>query len=132
MFQNIALFNLFSSKTRGKSSVSQETDFTFVCEVADELKEEVGKEVAEEKRIEEEELSEEKEEEEEDKTEEEMEEEMEEEASIQDQLNITESSGERYDVDEATHTENEQETKKPNSWINVAFKGFRSFCSLKH
>ena len=81
MFQNIALFNLFSSKTRGKSSVPQEPDITFVCDVADELKEEVGtgKEVAEEKRIEEEELSEEKEEEEEDKTEEEMEEEMEEE-----------------------------------------------------
>ena len=121
MFQNIALFNLFSSKARGKSSVSQETDLTFVCDVADDLKEEVEKEVVEEKKIEEEELSEEKEEDEEDKTEE---------ASIQDQLNITESSGERYDVDEATHTE--QETKKPNNWISVAFKGFHSFCSLKH
>ena len=128
MFQNIALFNLFSSKTRGNSSVPQEPDISFVCEAADDLKEEVEEEVVEEKRIEEEELSEEKEEEEEDKTEEEMEEE----ASIQDQLNITESSGERYNVDEATHTESEQETKKPNSWINVAFKGFRSFCSLKH
>ena len=131
MFQNIALFNLFSSKTRGKTSVPQEPDITFVCEFADELKEEVEKKVVEEKKTEEELLSKEKEEEE-DKTEEEMEEEMEEEASIQDQLNITESSGERYDVDEATHTESEQETKKPNSWINVAFKGFRSFCSLKH
>ena len=109
MFQNIALFNLFSSKARGKSSVSQETDLTFVCDVADDLKEEVEKEVVEEKKIEEEELSEEKEEDEEDKTEEETEEE----AIIQDQLNITESSGERYDVDEATHTD--QETKKPNN-----------------
>ena len=126
MFQNIALFNLFSSKTRGTSSVPQETDFTFVCDVANNLKEEVEKEVVEEKKIEEEELSEDKEEDEEDKTEEETEEE----AIIQDQLNITESSGERYDVDEATLTE--QETKKPNNWISVAFKGFRSFCSLKH
>ena len=125
MFQNIALFHPFSSKTRGKSSVSQETDLTFVCDVADDLKEEVEKEVVEEKKKEEEELSEEKEEEEEDKTEEELE------ASIQDQLNITESSGERFDSDEATHTETEQETKNPNSWISVAFKGFRSFCSKK-
>ena len=78
--------------------------------------------------LEEEELSEEMEEEDvEDKTEEETEKE----ASIQDQLNITESSGERYDVDEATHTESEQETKKPESWVSVAFKGFRSFCSKK-
>ena len=130
MFQNIALFNLFSSKARDKSSVSQETDLTFVCDVADDLKEEVEKEVVEEKKIEEEELSEEKEEDMGDKTEEETEKEMEEEASIQDQLNITESSGERYDVDEATHTD--QETKKPNNWISVAFKGFHSFCSLKH
>ena len=129
MFQNIALFNLFSSKTRGKSSVCPDTDISFVCEAADYLKEEVEKELVEEKKkIEEEELSEEVEEDEEDETEEETEEG----ASIQDQLNITESSGERYDVDEATHTESEQETKKPNSWINVAFKGFRSFCSLKH
>ena len=127
MFQNIALFNLFSSKTRGKSSVCQETDISFVCEAADYLKEEMEKEVVEEKKIEEEEeLSEEMEVEDvEDKTEEETEKE----ASIQDQLNITESSGERYDVDEATHTE--QETKKPDSWISVAFKGFRSFCSKK-
>ena len=121
MFQNIALFNLFSFKTRGNSSVCQETDISFVCEAAAYLKEEV-----EEEKIKEEELSEEMEEEDvEDKTEEETEKE----ASIQDQLNITESSGERYDVDEATHTE--QETKKPESWVSVAFKGFRSFCSKK-
>ena len=121
MFQNIALFNPFSSKTRG-----QETDISFVCEAADYLKEEMDKEVVEEKKIEEEELSEEMEEEDvEDKTEEETEKE----ASIQDQLNITESSGERYDVEEVTNTE--QETKKPDSWISVAFKGFRSFCSKK-
>ena len=123
MFQNIALFNLFSFKTRGNSSVCQETDISFVCEAAAYLNEEV-----EEEKIKEEELSEKKEEDEEDKTEKESEEE----ASIQDQFNVTESSGERYDVDEATHTESEQETKKPNSWISVAFKGFRSFCSLKH
>ena len=126
MFQNIAIFNLFSSKRRGKSSVCQETDISFVCEAADYLKEEMEMEVCEEKKIEAEELSEEMEEEDvEDKTEEETEKE----ATIQDQLNITESSGERYDVDEATHTE--QETKKPESWVSVAFKGFRSFCSKK-
>ena len=130
MFQNIALFNLFSSKTRGKSIVSQERDIAFVCEFADELKEEVKEEVVdvEEPKTGVEELSEKMEEDEEEKTEEELEEG----ANIQDLLNITESSGERYDVDEATHTESEQETKKPNSWISVAFKGFRSFCSLKH
>ena len=127
MFQNIALFNLFSSKTRGNSSVCQEIDISFVCEAADYLKEEIEKEVVEEKKIEEEEeLSEEMEVEDvEDKTEEETEKE----ASIQDQLNITESSGERYDVEEIINTE--QETKKPDSWISVAFKGFRSFCSKK-
>ena len=129
MFQNIALFNIFSSKTRGKSSVCQEPDITLVCEFADDLKEEMEKVVVEEEKMkeEEEELLGEEEEEEEDKTDKELEEE----ASIQDQLNITESSGERYDVDEATHTESEQETKKPNSWISAAFKGFRSFCSKK-
>ena len=127
MFQNIPLFNLFPSKTRGNSSFLQEPDFTFVCEAADDVREEVEKEVVdvEEKKIGEEVFSEEKEEEEEDKTEDEWE------ASIQDQLNITESSGERFDSDEATHTETEQETKNPNSWISVAFKGFRSFCSKK-
>ena len=128
MFQNIVLFNFFSSKTRGNSSVPQEPDISFVCEAADYLKEEVEKEVVEEKKIEEEVLSGEVEEDMGDKTEEETEEE----ASIQDLLNITESSGERYDVDEATHTESEQETKKQNSWISVAFKGFRSLCALKH
>ena len=128
MFQNIAIFNLFSSKTRGKPSVCPDRDISFVCEAADYLKEEMEKELVEEKKIEEEELSEEVEEEEEDETEEETEEG----ASIQDQLNITESSGERYDVDEATHTESEQDTKKQNSWISMAFKGFCSFCALKH